>query len=112
MTSVLRCCIVVFSVLCYSVVLTAQITITKSDVDANFINQKWISVSDTTTDTLDLGSASSSPQSWDVSSIVFAPETARFDTADYQSAAGHLRASDFPSAAACPGMPSTRPPAR
>lgn len=101
MTSVLRCCIVVFSVLCYSVVLTAQITITKSDVDANFINQKWISVSDTTTDTLDLGSASSSPQSWDVSSIVFAPETARFDTADYQSAAGHLRASDFPSAAAC-----------
>ncbi len=101
MKSFSRRCILLFSVLGFSSGLFAQITITQSDIDADYLNQKWVSVSDTTTDTFNLGTASSSSQTFDLSGIVFAPATVRYDTADYLPPAGQLRASDYPSATAC-----------
>jgi hypothetical protein len=78
----------------------AQITITKTDVDANYVNHTWYSISDTNTLTLNLGTASSSAQTFNFSAITIAA-TATSDTSAYLPPAGHLRAGDFPSASAC-----------
>jgi hypothetical protein len=86
---------------CTFSILPAQITITKSDIDANFINARWVQISDSTTQLLDLGTASSSSQSFNFSNITFAPATATYDSVNYVTPAGHLRAQDFPTAAAC-----------
>ncbi|MBI3195244.1 MAG: T9SS type A sorting domain-containing protein [Ignavibacteriae bacterium] len=80
--------------------ISAQITITTSDVEGAMINTEWLSVSDSLSGTHDLGTASSSAQSWNFSSIPLAP-TANRDTIKYLSAAGHLRAEEFPDADIC-----------
>ncbi|MBI3195650.1 MAG: T9SS type A sorting domain-containing protein [Ignavibacteriae bacterium] len=78
----------------------AQITIATSDVETAIINTQWVSLDDSLSGTYDLGSASSSPQTWDFSSIPLA-SSANKDTLNYFSASGHWRAEEFPDADAC-----------
>ncbi len=80
--------------------ISAQITIATSDVEGAMINTEWLSVNDSLSGTHDLGTPSSSAQSWNFSSIPLA-STADRDTIKYLSAAGHLRADEFPDADIC-----------
>jgi hypothetical protein len=78
----------------------AQITLGTSDVESAMINTEWLSIDDSLSGTHDLGTASSSAQSWNFSSIPLA-STADRDTIKYVSPAGHLRADEFPDADIC-----------
>ena len=85
---------------CLHSLMFSQITITKSDFDANYIGTEWIQTGDTISALVNIGTASASSQTFDFSGITVYP-SARSDIIDYPTPAGHVLAGDFPSAVAC-----------
>jgi hypothetical protein len=94
--------IVLLFALCAAVApLAAQINITTSDVVSNYLGFRWIATGDSSTATVNLGTASLSPQTFDFSGITVNPATYTRDTSNFLTPAGHLNAADFPTASAC-----------
>lgn len=92
--------VIVLSLLPLSIV--AQVTITRTDVENAYINSQWFGVDDTAGGSFNLGTASSSAQTWNFSGLIINNPTVDRDTLNYVPAAGHLRfAEDFPTADIC-----------
>ena len=78
----------------------SQITITKSDFDANYVGTQWITTGDTMSAAVNIGTASASAQTFDFSGLTIYP-SAQSQVIDYETPSGHVLSGDFPDAAAC-----------
>ncbi|TAK65376.1 MAG: T9SS type A sorting domain-containing protein [Bacteroidetes bacterium] len=78
----------------------AQITISNTDIDTAITNTQWLSIDDTLGGNFDLGTASSSAQTFDFSTINIAA-TADSEYQNYYLPSGHIGADSFPTATQC-----------